>query len=78
MHVKYNKPVIFAHLISFTNWMKVEAKQIEQDETFRMQTKRDLPGKFLLYFYILFKHILHFKVLLRRKHCLPNFDLSKL
>ena len=50
MHVKYNKPVLFIHQISFTNWMKVEAKQIEQDETFRMQISRNLPGNFLFFF----------------------------
>ena len=55
MHVKYNKPVIFAHLISFTNWMKVEAKQMEQDETFRMQISRNLPGNFLFFFIYCFK-----------------------
>ena len=47
MHVKYNKPVSFVHPISFTNLMKVEVKQMEQDETFRMQTNRNLPGNFL-------------------------------
>ena len=58
--------------------MKVEAKQMEHDETFRMQRNRNLPGNFLLFFYILFKSILDFKVLLRRNNCPANFDLSKL
>ena len=42
MHVNYNKPVPFVHLISFTNLMKIEAKQMELDETFRMQTSGNL------------------------------------